>query len=67
VVGSRTYRAEETEVPAPANTVDISASANDRKVRTTTGSNCVPLVEPTLPLAAARLVHEENGEKLSRN
>src|SRR5260370_35467728 len=37
------YRAEETEVPAAANTVDISASAKERKVRTTTGSNWVPL------------------------
>jgi hypothetical protein len=33
------YNAEETEVPAAAKTVDISASAKERKVRTTTGSN----------------------------
>jgi hypothetical protein len=39
----RSYKAEETDVPAAAKTVSISASANDRKDCTTIGSNCVPL------------------------
>jgi hypothetical protein len=37
------YKAEETDVPAAAKTVAISASAKDKKHCTTTGSNCVPL------------------------
>lgn len=37
------YRAEETEVPAAAKTVAISAGAKDRKHCTTILSNCVPL------------------------
>jgi hypothetical protein len=39
----QSYKAEETDVPAAAKTVSISACANDRKDCTTTGSNCVPL------------------------
>ena len=36
-------RAEATEVPAAAKTMDISSPAKERKHFTTTGSNCVPL------------------------
>jgi len=36
---TRTYKAEETDVPAAAKTVDISAWAKERKDWTTMGSN----------------------------
>ena len=39
----KTYRAEETEVPAAAKTVAISACAKEMKHCTTAVSNCVPL------------------------
>lgn len=42
-LAAKIYNAVDTEVPAAANTVAISASANDRKHPTTAGSNCDPL------------------------
>ena len=39
----KTYRAEETEVPAAAKTVAISACAKEMKHCTTAESNCGPL------------------------
>jgi hypothetical protein len=39
VAGICIYKAEETDVPAAAKTVDISACAKERKVWTTRGSN----------------------------
>src|SRR5215470_20180524 len=42
-MGDCCYKAELTEVPAAAKTVDISSCAKERKHCTTRGSNCVPL------------------------
>ena len=46
-------RAIETEVPAAARTVAISACAKERKHCTTAGSNCVPLDSTSLRTASS--------------